>query len=225
MCVCVCVCVSCSIVSDSATPWTVAHQVPLSMKFSRQEYWDELPCPSPGDLPNLGTEPRCPPLQADSFTAEPRGELSLSIVLCSVTQSCLILCDPMDFSLPGSSVQGILQARILEWVAMPFSRGSSKPRSRTQVSHITGRVFTIWATREAPLSDSDTQLVLSSPKAYVSAKFSHPVTNDSFSFLQWKEKNRCFAPKFAYLKKQYVPKWRIPGKIWSYRERQSFDLI
>ena len=49
-------------------------------------------------------------------------------------QSCLILCVPMDHSLPGSSVHGILQARILEWVSMPFSRGSSQPRDRTQVS-------------------------------------------------------------------------------------------
>ena len=48
--------------------------------------------------------------------------------VCLVTQSCLILCDPMDFSPPGSSVLGILQARILEWVVFPFSKGSSRPR-------------------------------------------------------------------------------------------------
>ena len=58
-------------------------------------------------------------------------------------------CDPMDCSPPGSSVHGILQARILEWVAIPFSRGSSKPRDRTQVSCIAGRFFTSLATREA----------------------------------------------------------------------------
>ena len=52
----------------------------------------------------------------------------------------------MDFSLPGSSVHGILQARILEWVAMLHSRGSSQPRDRTQVSHIAGRFFTFWVT-------------------------------------------------------------------------------
>ena len=54
------------------------------------------------------------------------------------------------YSPPGSSVHGIFQARILEWVAIPFSRGSSQPRDRTQVSHIAGRFFTVWATREAP---------------------------------------------------------------------------
>ena len=60
---------------------------------------------------------------------------------CSVTQSCLTLCNPTDFSLLGSSVHGILQARILEWVAVPFSRGSSRPRDR--VSCIAARFFTI----------------------------------------------------------------------------------
>ena len=66
-----------------------------------------------------------------------------------VTQSCLTLCNPMDCSLPGSSVHGLLKARILEWVASPFSKGSSWPRDWTQVSCIASRCFTIWATREA----------------------------------------------------------------------------
>ena len=58
-----------------------------------------------------------------------------------VTQSCLTLCDPMDYSLPGSSIHGIFQARVLEWVAISFSRGSSPPKDWTQVSHIAGRRF------------------------------------------------------------------------------------
>ena len=66
-----------------------------------------------------------------------------------VAQSCLSLCDPMDCSLPGSSIHGILQARVLEWVAISFSRGSSQPRDRTWVSCIADRCFTVWATREA----------------------------------------------------------------------------
>ena len=66
-----------------------------------------------------------------------------------VIQSCPTLCDPVDCSLPGSSVHGILQARILEWVTISFSRGSSQPRDRTQVSCIGGRRFNLWATREA----------------------------------------------------------------------------
>ena len=58
-----------------------------------------------------------------------------------VTQSCPTVCDPVDCSLPGSSVHGILQARILEWVAISFSRGSSRPRDQTQVFCIAGRRF------------------------------------------------------------------------------------
>ena len=60
-------CVSCLVVSDSATPWTVAGQAPLSMNFSRQEYWSGLRFPAPGDLPDPGIEPRPPALQADSL--------------------------------------------------------------------------------------------------------------------------------------------------------------
>ena len=62
-------------------------------------------------------------------------------ILCLVAQSCLALWDVMDCSPPGSSVHRIFQARILEWVAMPSSRGSSSPRDRTQLSSISGRVF------------------------------------------------------------------------------------
>ena len=68
--------------------------------------------------------------------------------LWKVMLCCLTLCDTMDCSLPGSGVHGILQARILEWVAMPSSRGSSQSRGRTQVSSVVGRSFTSWATRE-----------------------------------------------------------------------------
>ena len=64
-----------------------------------------------------------------------------------VVQSCPTLCNPMDCSLPGSSVPGILQAGILEWVAISFSRRSSQPRDWTWISRISGRRFTIWATR------------------------------------------------------------------------------
>ena len=90
-------CARCSVVSNSATPWTAAHQVPLS--FSRQAML--------------------------------------------VAQSCLTLRDLMDCSLPDSSVHGILQARILEWVAIPFSRGSSRPRDQTQISHVADRFFPV----------------------------------------------------------------------------------
>ena len=63
-----------------------------------------------------------------------------------VAQSCLTLCNPMDYT-----VHGILQARILEWIAIPFSRGSSWPRNQTGISWIAGGFFTSWATREASI--------------------------------------------------------------------------
>ena len=71
-------------------------------------------------------------------------KIGTSIEYVKVAQSCQTICDPMD-----CSVHGILQTRILEWVAVPFSRGSSQPRQRTQVSCIAGGFFTSWPTREA----------------------------------------------------------------------------
>ena len=77
-----------------------------------------------------------------------------------VTLSCPTLCDPMDCSLSGSSVCGILQARILEWVAISFSRRSSRPRDWTQISCAAGGFFTIWATKQAQLPTSRWDLSL-----------------------------------------------------------------
>ena len=79
-----------------ATPWTAVHMAPPSMGFSRQEYWSEVPSPSPES---------------------------------EVTQSYLILCNPVDCSLWGFSVHGIFQARVPEWVAFSFSRGLPCPSS------------------------------------------------------------------------------------------------
>ena len=62
--------ISCSVMSDSV-PWTAAHQAPLTMEFSRQEWWSGLPFPSPGDLPDPGVESRSSVLQADSLPTEP----------------------------------------------------------------------------------------------------------------------------------------------------------
>ena len=105
------------------------------MEFSRQEYWSGLPCPSPGDHPDSGTESRFPSLQADFLPFElPRKPLT--------TKSRPTLCDPINYRLPGSSVHGSLQARKLEWVAIPFSWGSSPPRDWTQDCCIAGRFFT-----------------------------------------------------------------------------------
>ena len=69
-----CCVLSCSVVSNSVIPWTVAHWAPLSMGFSRQEYWNGLPCPSPGDLPDPGIKTRSPALRVDSLPFEPPGK-------------------------------------------------------------------------------------------------------------------------------------------------------
>ena len=73
-------CVVLSRVRLSATPRTAARQAPLSMGFSRQEHWNGLPCPPPGDLPYPGTEPRCPALQVDSLPSEPPGKPSCPFI-------------------------------------------------------------------------------------------------------------------------------------------------
>ena len=100
-------------------------------------------------LPNQGIKPTSPTLQVDSLASEPPGKPTVILWLCkgeseshSVVSNPLRL-NPMDCSLPGSSVHGILQARILEWVAVPFSRGSSQPRDQTQVSRIAGGFFIV----------------------------------------------------------------------------------
>ena len=89
-----------------------------------------------------------------------------------LTQPCLTLHDPTDCNLPGSSVHGIFQARILEWVATSFSRGSSWPRDQIWVSHISGRFFTIWITREAHFTQSKSQSPQSA-QGHASSDFSH----------------------------------------------------
>ena len=122
------------------------------MEFSRQENGSGLSSPSPGDFPDPGIEPTSPALAGRFFTSEPQGkpprmntryslwssrkDLPVALsgweeeyppcgVVVLVTQSCPALCDPVDCAPPGSSVPGILQARILEWTAIPFSRKHS----------------------------------------------------------------------------------------------------
>ena len=78
----------------------------------------------------------------------PLYELIYLLLCCSIAQSCLTLWEPMDYGLPGSTVHGIFLARILRWIAIPFSRGFSWHKDQTQVCCIAGRCFTIWATRK-----------------------------------------------------------------------------
>ena len=88
--------------SNSATPWTVAHQAPLATGFSRQEHWSESPCPSPGDLPDPGVKPGSPALQVDALPSEPPGKLTgyLNVELfqtVSITFPSIIILNPMEY--------------------------------------------------------------------------------------------------------------------------------
>ena len=96
-------------------------------------------------------------------------------VLCWVAQCCPTLCGPMDCSPPGFSVLWILQAKVLEWVAMPSSRGSSQPRDRTQVSCIAGGFFTISPIREALMFPTSTYKELLKKSPCVSRVVFHPI--------------------------------------------------
>ena len=137
----------------------VAHQAPLSLWFPRQEYLSGLPFPSPGYLLNPGTEPASASLADRLFNHWTTWKSKMCTCMLS-RFSHVQFCNLMDYSLPGSSAHGILQARILKWVVMPSSRGFSQPRDWTQVSCIAGGFFTIWVTREAPIICWDNVLAL-----------------------------------------------------------------
>ena len=108
------------------TPWTVAHQIPLSTGFPRQEYWSEMPFPCPGDISHSGIEPTSPASAGGFFSTEPpekpiSSPAAAAAAAAKLLQSCPPLCDPTDGSPPGPTVPGILQARALEWVAISSS--------------------------------------------------------------------------------------------------------
>ena len=134
-----------------ATPWTITCQVPLSMEFSRQEYWSGLPFPPSGDLPTQGSNLHFFCLlywQVDSLPLAPSGKSfkhHVLCVLCLVTQSYLTLCDPMDCSLPGTSVHGHSPGRNTGMGCYALLQGIFP----ILVSHIAGRFFTVWATKVA----------------------------------------------------------------------------
>ena len=114
--------------------------------------WSGLPFPSPGDLPDPRleggpeTSKEVSRILGRRFTTWATREVKESE--SEAAQLCPTLYDPMDCSLPGSSVHGIFQARVLEWVSISFSRGSSQSRDQTCVSSIAGRRFINWATRK-----------------------------------------------------------------------------
>ena len=138
-----------------ATLWTVACQAPLSMGFSRQEYWSGLRFPSPGDLPEPGIKPGSPASQVDSLLLSHEGSLpnpAAAAAAAKSLQSYPTLCDPIDGSPPGSPVPEILQARTLEWVAISFSNAWKWKNKVKSLSHVQ-LLATLWtAPHQAPPS-------------------------------------------------------------------------
>ena len=122
------------------TLWTVARQAPESWNFPGKNTGVGCHFLLQGIFSAQKANPHLLHWQADSLPMSHQESLSRT------------LCYPMDCSPPGSSVHGISQARVLEWVAISSTRGSSQPRDQTQVSHIAGRHFTIWAIREASIT-------------------------------------------------------------------------
>ena len=110
---------------------------------------------------------------------QPKMSLKVKVL---VARSCPTLSDPMDYSPSGSSVHGILQARILEWVAVLFSRGSSKPRAQTHESCVAGGFFTSWATRETQWKKQVIGQYLSINPIKILQSLYFPIFSE---FLQW----------------------------------------
>ena len=142
--VCVCMCVCKSLWEGCSTLLLISRQVGL-VSLSPEDifgserawcFWEKIQCFVQIDCQNT--------------------------IFLPLSNSCLwvsTLCYPVEYSPPGCSVHGIFQARIVEWVAISFSRGSSQPRDWTQLSRIAGRCFNLWATREAHQVISTTRTI------------------------------------------------------------------
>ena len=131
-----------------ATPWTVAYQASPSMGFSRQEYWSGVPLPSPGESSQPRDRTQVSRIGGRGFNLSVTREDSVKKVKVKVKS----LSPVRLFGIPWTAAyHGILQARILEWIASSFSRGSSWSRDRTQIPRNAGRCFNLWATRERPI--------------------------------------------------------------------------
>ena len=130
--------------------WSLGWEDPLEKPMATHSNilaWKIPWTEKPGGLQSIGLQI----VRHDLATKQQQSYIRVCVCLhaCSVVKSRLTLCYSMDYCPPGSSVPGISQARILEWVAIPLCRGSSWPRDRDPISCITGRFFTTWATREA----------------------------------------------------------------------------
>ena len=144
------------------------------------------------------------------LSARDDGKLLIAFEEKLVIQSCLTLGDPMDCNPAGSSVCGILQARILEWVAILFSVASSQSRDQTRVSCIAGRFFPVWATREAFEEGSDIIWTAFWNKTWGSrwqmeVNAGKSIKAEAPKRLHWEEPSPCF---------ELVCWWSYKGDLW-----------
>jgi len=149
VCVCVCVCVCLSVYMCVYV--CVCVYVCMCVYVCGCVYMYVYVCATTSIYSSLNSDWKQKKVCTKSLQSCPLFVTLWTVAVCVrvlVAQSCLTLWDPMDYSPPGS-VHGILQAKILKWVAIPFSRGFSRPRDQTRVSCITGRFFTSQATRAA----------------------------------------------------------------------------
>ena len=197
-----CVCVQLlSHVQLFVTPWTVACQAPLSMEFSRQEYWSGLPCPLPRDLPDPGVEP------TSLMSSASAGGFFTTAAAAKSLQSCLTLCDPVDGSPTGSPVPGILQARIVEWVAISFSN-AWKWKVKVKLLSRVRLLATPWtAAYQAPPS-----MGFSRQEYWSGVLLSHLILNSMAEHIKSNKGNKeTYVNKFPMLPKTEFP--RIKGLV------------
>ena len=123
----------------------------------------------------------------------------------------------MDCSLPGFSVHGILQARILEWFTISFSRGSSQPRDRTRVSRIGGRHFNLWATREAQVKEGRAHFLtsLTLPSTVLDESSSSDLTTNNTQEPEYAGWGLCFLVQLTTLHHAQVQRLTAKGRAYS----------
>ena len=125
-----------------------------------------------------------------------------------VAQLCLTFCNPTDCSPPDSSVYGILQAKVLEWIAIPFTRGSSRPRYETLVSFIAGRFFTIWVTGKSLVTrDKDWLFTSQQGAGYECLSWTPPV-----SYLR--RLTDCKAPAWSFQYDWQIKLYILRHTMW-----------
>ena len=125
-----------------ATPWTVAYQAPLSMGFSRQEYWSGLPFPSPGDLPDPGIEPGSPALEADALTSEPPGKPKVMLKILQARLQQYVNCKVPDVQAGFRKGRGTKdQIANIQWI---IEKARELKKKSTSASLTTLKPLTVW---------------------------------------------------------------------------------